>query len=45
MTRWLNGVETGMDAVVNDFLTVDLVLILLMLVEIATRCPQKLVAS
>lgn len=28
MTRWLNEVDAGMDAVVNDFLMVDLVLVL-----------------
>jgi hypothetical protein len=33
MTRWLNEVEAGMDAVVNDFLTVDLVLVFQVLVE------------
>ena len=38
-------VEAGMDAVVNDFLIVDLVLVFQMLVEIATRCPQELVTG
>ena len=44
MSRWLNGVEAGMDAVFNDFLTVDLVLIFQMLVDVVTRCRQELVA-
>jgi len=33
VTRWLNEVQTGMDAVVNDFLAVDLVLVFQVLVE------------
>ena len=33
MTRWLNEVETGVDAVVNNFLTVDPVLVFQILVE------------
>ena len=33
MTRRLNEVQTGVDTIVNDFLTVDLVLVLQILVE------------
>ena len=33
MTRRLNEVQTGMDTIVDDFLTVDLVLVFHILVE------------
>jgi len=33
MTRWLNEVQTSVDTVVNNFLTVDPVLIFQILVE------------
>jgi hypothetical protein len=33
VARWLNEVQASMDAVVNEFLTVDLVFVLHILVE------------
>ena len=33
MTGWLNEVQAGMDTIVDDFLTVDLVLVFQILVE------------
>lgn len=33
MTRWLNEVQTGMDTIVNDLLTIDPILVFQILIE------------